>query len=863
MRNIYCKNLTTFIVIGVLSSSILTYAQKIPNHDKQDNAVVNEIEYPVNLYKTGLLTGGTVSAAIAKLPSVAYNRSFFRHSPTFLMIRGMNSSANRVTVNDTALLGDPKHDRSDYTDMFFTKMFDKVTLKNTFSSDETADAAGGIIKLTIDPSMSKKGLLIDAEILEHNEKSSPLILLSYASHFGDKYQHVLRYGVKKAEGPSYSNKFGSWVDNTPFPYPTSWEMQKQSYQDELTNIAYSGTWNPDEKTTLTGSVVYAHEDESNNENSVELSNYTSSNVVQANSYSMDVNTQLKNLSLGYQNATNKHDHTISTLNIHREIKGWDTEIAWAFDKATRDLILDYTGFENPNQQGYSPIISIDWTNRERPTIEWGNNVFAALNNDQSYLLDWKNSTSYPRYDKQTIWKFNAEKNMELYGYPSIFSMGTSYTDKIKKLNKIRDYYSNNGKKLANYLPQEVEWPISYNHTSFPLMPNPDLVTQDFNEKMDSDIYKTRTENDNVFKEKTGTLFVQEQLSFTRLDTRFGLRYEYTDYKTTGIKGDDGDIYSWGACDSDDSDPCEYKSFSKHESILSPSVLTDYKLSSQSNLISSISKTYYKPPHNKVLVKAGDQNSNRYWYTNPELESPTSLNLDIMYQHSSDEHTYKNISVFAKQIKGLIVGEYKQVYSDSKVWEPSPSYVNNEKDLTVQGVILDTKQPIVPILKAVHIKPSTLPTWVDGIYLKSNLTKLNKPTITYKYPNLGQEVHGIPPSEFVSSSNNLTLGYENDRFFFEATCHSQKWYLPYDSYLDVSPTSNNTSPGYNVIDSFNHWSFIAKAEINNRLTGVLEYNQLNPEYEYQGQKDKMIMYSQFTESNDRSQNQFALGLIWAL
>ena len=54
----------------------------------------------------------------------------------------MNSSANRVTVNDTALLGDPKHDRSDYTDMFFTKMFDKVTLKNTFSSDETADAAG-------------------------------------------------------------------------------------------------------------------------------------------------------------------------------------------------------------------------------------------------------------------------------------------------------------------------------------------------------------------------------------------------------------------------------------------------------------------------------------------------------------------------------------------------------------------------------------------------------------------------------------------------------------------------------------------------------------------------------------------------
>ena len=56
-------------------------------------------------------------------------------------------------------------------------------------------------------------------------------------------------------------------------------MQKQNYQDELTNIAYSGTWNPDEKTTLTGSVVYAHEDESNNENSVELSNYTSSNVV--------------------------------------------------------------------------------------------------------------------------------------------------------------------------------------------------------------------------------------------------------------------------------------------------------------------------------------------------------------------------------------------------------------------------------------------------------------------------------------------------------------------------------------------------------------------------------------------------------
>ena len=65
----------------------------------------------------------------------------------------------------------------------------------------------------------KKGLLVDAEILEHNEKSSPLILLSYASHFGDKYQHVLRYGVKKAEGPSYSNKFGSWVDNTPFPTP--------------------------------------------------------------------------------------------------------------------------------------------------------------------------------------------------------------------------------------------------------------------------------------------------------------------------------------------------------------------------------------------------------------------------------------------------------------------------------------------------------------------------------------------------------------------------------------------------------------------------------------------------------------------
>ena len=150
--------------------------------------------------------------------------------------------------------------------------------------------------------------------------------------------------------------------------------------------------------------------------------------------------------------------------------------------------LDYTGFENPNQSTYSPIISIDWTNRERPTIEWGNNVFAALNNNQSYLLDGKNSTSYPRYDKQTIWKFNAEKNMELYGYPSIFSMGTSYTDKIKKLNKIRDYYSNNGKKLANYLPQEVEWPISYNHT-FPLMPNPDLVTQDFNEKMDSEFPK--------------------------------------------------------------------------------------------------------------------------------------------------------------------------------------------------------------------------------------------------------------------------------------------------------------------------------------------------------------------------------------
>jgi hypothetical protein len=405
---------------------------------------------------------------------------------------------------------------------------------------------------------------------------------------------------------------------------------------------------------------------------------------------------------------------------------------------------------------------------------------------------------------------------------------------------------------ADFSVEQVEWPETFNNTQFPLMPSESAVSAAFAPGMDSEIYRTRIYHDNEMKERVASFYLMEEVSYDKLTARTGLRYEHTNYDTTGIAGDDG-TGSWGGCESTDLDPCVYKSHSKQETIWSPSVLLDYTVSKASHLVSSFSKTYYKPRHDQVIVKAHDQNIRSYWYTNPDLSSPTSLNFDMVYRYQGEHDTHREVGVFAKRVKGLVVPEYIAVNGG---W--APSLTNDDNVLRVYGVVLDAKQPLAPVLERLRLTSSTASSRVDNLYVKGNLQTLNNPTVTYDYPNSAQSVSGIPPEQYVSCTNNITLGYEDDRVTLEITRHAQSSYMPAFSYENVNPASTSKDPAYSVVDGLSQWSMLAKARINDKWTGIFELNQLPSAYAYQGDSAYLGHFDQFVAGNNKPLSNVALG-----
>lgn len=835
------------LVCGVTTSTV--YAEQ--KNGERD--AIRSLAYNVDMGAVGLLANGTVSEAVAKLPAVAYDRSFLGHSATFLMIRGMNDSANRVQVNGTSL-ADPRHDRQDFSDMFFTKMFDTVTLQNIFEASGTVDVAGGIIQLSMDPKKAEKKFVADLEGLRQYDRTFPLFLLSYGGSVGSTYEHVLRYGMRKLHGPSYGNGFGAWIDSDAGPYPSSWAMDRKEYKNDLSNVAYGAVWHPSHHVEFSGTVLYAREDESNDEQLLNVSGYQVSDL---SNQTLSVTANISDVDMNTQDASNWHDHVVSSLHMHTDLKDWGVDMAWAFDKATRHLVLDAMLFEPAAESDVPTFMTMDWSDAKRPSITWGDTVFASINDPQNFDLDYKRSTSYPRFDKQAVWKLDAARELLVYGRPTQLTAGTSVTSRVKKFTQERKYYSNGSKTAADFAPGSVQWPETFNNTQFPLMPSVSAVAAGFDASMDSTITNTREYYDNEAKERVASFYLQEEMTNNKLLMRSGLRYERTDYDVTGIEGDDG-TNSWGGCDSTDTDPCVYKHYNKHETLWSPSLLLDYTVSKAAHVMSSFSKTYYKPRHIDAMLRASDGNRSSYWGVNPDLTSPISFNFDAGYRYQVENNTHREISLFAKSIKGLVVPEYVKVGDD---WVPS---LTNDNDvLRVYGVVLDARQPLAPILESMKLKTGSLSSRLDNLYLKGNLQALNNPTLTYDYPNSQQSVSGIPPEQFVSFTNNITLGYEDEKFVVEITRHTQSSYQPFYTYSDSDPDSNVVDPAYNLVDGFSQWSALAKAKINDKLSGVFEWIQMPPAYTYQGDSAYLRNYDQFTDANGKPQNVVALGVSLSL
>jgi TonB-dependent receptor len=821
-QDIDSDNVEEVVVVG-------TKASLISAIDKQRAS--GQIISVVDSDALGEFPDTTAAEAVRRVSGISVEND--QGEGRYVSIRGLSSDLNTVAINGATVTA-PEGDRSVMLDGVPTELLDSIVISKSLTPDQDADSIGGRVEFnTKNPSSLEKTLFkmkFDTSYNENSKSSdNPKIALTYGDKISENSAHVIGITYSSKEIVTYNNETGyGWETNSAGlkEMNDDWEMRYYDLTRERYGLTYDIDFLVSDETTLYLKAFWNEyvDDElrwKDEYGKITQTGTTTDSLMQTSRIRHDAESRVR-----------EEIRTIQAINFGGDtiIGEWDTSFQLSHSYAEQDDTnnADVTfrcylraGKDEgcTNLKGIdssTPLGQYNFSNPQKPFL----NVYQEYRElyDPSQLnfneLEIERSTIE---DEELAFKVDFQKDSNFGNLPSVIKFGFKYRSREVTNDKNLDFYTWDGKTLADFDPVSIAWP-------FPGQTFASHASAAATDQLKSQLSSMTLDSQELFvsdftaQEDVLSIYAMTTIEAENALIIAGIRVEDTDFEASAY--DSGKTPTYGSND---------------YTFVSPNLTVKYFLSDNQLIRGAIWRALSRPKFSNAAPVAEveiDGEDIKGSYGNPDLEPYEANNFDLSYEYYGDDLFFFSIGVFLKQIENAIYPTYQKTATINGVNfnDGVKTYINAEES-DIKGLEMTYQQEF-----------NFLPSPFNGLYLAMNMTYTDGDS-TFAFED--NESFTTPFRKLSDQQRNISIGFDQGKIDARLSLSSRGDYLDWlaDEEGDIDTISLGNS---RFVDDHSQLDFTLKYKINDNLSIKAEGINLTdePEYYYWGYKDRLSQYDEY-------------------
>ena len=753
----------------------------------------------------------TAAEAIRRLSGISIEND--QGEGRYVTIRGLSSDLNSIAVNGATVVA-PENDRSVLLDGVPTELLDSITVSKSLTPDQDADSIGGRIDFkTKSPSELKNTLFKIKVDTTYNEQTksagSPRFSATYGDKLNDNVGHVLGLTYSEKEIVSYNNETGYGWDSDGY-MDDDYEMRYYDIKRKRLGVTYE--------------VDYAFADASRVYFNAFWNEYADDELRWKDEYGKLKRTD--DLTNGMTTSRIRHDaetrvreevRTISAFNLGGEtnINNWTTDanVSLSFAEENDSANSDVT-FRNYDKDLGGNVY---WNDPKKPYVDA---LDPNLRNPADLEFDEAEFEDALSQDEELAFAVNAEQAFDF----GTLKFGAKYRSREKDRDINKDFYTFDGKTMADFRPRTLAWPFA--NQTFSQQADPDLIyaLRAKPAGMELDGQETFVE-DFVTEEKIFALYGMGTFVVDNTRIVAGLRFEDTQLDSKAFD-QDGNATS----------------ASNEHNFWAPSLTIKHSLSDELVIRAAAWRSLARPGFSATapaleLEIDGDDVSGKIG--NPDLKPYESNNFDVALELYGEGMTFASVGVFHKNIENAI---YKTIQREATVngiaFNDGVETWINADESTITGIEANLQYGLD-----------------NGLFAAVNLTHALDSESTFRFND--DETYTTPFRKLADDAANLSVGYDKGPWDVRLAMNYRSEYLDWlaDEEGDIDTVSVDNS---RFVDQHVQWDLTAKYKASANFTVKFEAINIGdrPEFYYWGRKTRLSQYDEYGSS-------YSIGLTYKL
>ena len=783
----------------VVTGSRGTLESAIDKEEASDNLIS-----VVDSDALGSFADSTGADAISRLSGISVEND--QGEGRYVTVRGLSSDLNSVSVNGASMVA-PENGRSVIMDGIPTELLDSIEVAKTLTPEMDADSIGGRISFnTKRPSELDDTFLKIRVATKFNEltdyEQAPNFSITYGDLLNDNTGHIIGLTYSNRYITSYNNETGFGWDNGFLN--DDWEMRYYEVQRERYGFSY------DISTDLGDTMLYA---------GVFYNMYDESEVRLKNEYG-----KIKND--GFVTSRIRHDAETRVRYETREIGAAN----FGFETQVSDWYLDGQFSYSWAEEDDSDNADITFRNYDKTyggefdATDPQRIIFTAydptLRDTSNLEFDAFEMWSNVSKDDEWSLQLNAERDLT---DGSILKIGAKYRSREKDVDDYIIAYEWD-KTLADFDNYTIDWHFPNqtfgNHltpgATYGLRNQIDQMSIDFSDGLSRDF----TTNEDI-----AAVYAQVTTEWDRTVLITGVRYEYTDWKSTAFDQD-------GMPTSAEND----------YDFLAPSVTIKHYLTDNIQLRGALWTSLSRPGFKETapIVDADFDTSGDVSGSvgNPALNPYESINFDASIAYYGEGMTYASAGVFRKEIKNAIYPTFQRsgTFNGITFNDGVETWIN-AGDSWINGLEFNAQYG-----------------WDNGLYVAANVTFTESES---EFSFDGDQTFTTDFRKLAGEAGNISLGFDDGKWDARVAVNHRgdfiDWFADEDG--DITELNENN---IRYVDSHTQVDVTVKYKWNDNLTLRGEIINLTdePEYYYWGNPGQLSQYDEFGVS-------YSIGFSYAL
>ncbi|MER2490935.1 TonB-dependent receptor [Catenovulum sediminis] len=767
---------------------VVVYAQRAGQAgalNMQKNA--DSIKSIVSADAIGQFPDQNVSEALQRLPGMFIERD--QGEGRFVGIRGIDPNLNNVTINGLNVPSPESGVRSVALDVIPSQLVGSLEVSKSVTPDMDASAIGGSIEVKSLSGFDRaqQSISFSAQMAQNKlrDETSPKVAASYTDIFNDEFAI--------AGALSYSERqFGS--DNIESNGGDELEQRHYSITRERFGAAVNLDYRPDFNNQYYLRTLY--------------SAFSDDEYRLSNTFVFDDETEIERAS---KDRGETQEITSITAGAEHLIDSWKVEYQLGYSLASE---------ENPNALYYTIkaeelAFSSDMQGAI-PQIEQSSQVHDL----SQYELDEVSNESEDSEDEESSLKLDLTKTLQLNGHEFEVKVGTQYRQREKQA--VADIYIYSGGDVfdsfaaENYAVSNMDWSLGEFGPGLDKM----ALRQHFtdNRAALADSYQSSESkaeskgasysiNEDIFAAYAMTRFSIDKLSLVA-----GVRYEKTDFSTSGYKVD---VVENEETDFEGTLNSVWQAERDYAKWL-PSINVRYEFSPQVIARAAYTQTLARPKFEDVaafqIIESTTEEDEGVFVTereaeagNPELKPYFSDNFDLSIEYYPGNIGVLSAGYFYKDIENFIIVADVAGTADWQDYDEVFQPINGE-NATLSGFELAwVKSFDSGLLLAANatVSDSAATTFFDGELIKTQLPNQSDTTanftLGYETDSLSMRLTSVYKSRNLEEIDDGMLRYEDAHTQFD---FSGKYYVNQHTHIYFNAININDEPMYHYFDEKN-------------------------------------------------------------